>query len=126
MNEKAWVRVLRSCSDNLKSKIQNRKWAGIVTIGFTFAMCGAMVEAQPAGKIFRIGFLDPSTASGSAGRLETFRQEMRKLGWIEGKNFTIEYRFAEQNPDRLREFAAELVRLSVDLIVTTGGGPTLA
>src|SRR5215813_11751450 len=85
-----------------------------------------VVKAQRTGKIFRIGFLDPSTASGSAGRLETIRQEMRKLGWIEGKNFTIEYRFAEQNPDRLREFAAELVRLKVDLIVTTGDGPTLA
>ena len=91
-----------------------------------FGLSG-VAEAQQPGKIFRIGFLDPSTASGSAGQLETFRQEMRRLGWIEGKNFTIEYRFAEnKGAERLPELAAELVRLSVDLIVTTGDGPTLA
>ena len=54
------------------------------------------IHAQQTGKIFRIGFLDPSTASGSAVLLEAFRQELSKLGWIEGKNITIEYRFAEQ------------------------------
>src|ERR1043166_4790941 len=90
-----------------------------------FGLSG-VAEAQQPGKIFRIGFLDPSTASGSAGQLETFRQEMRKLGWIEGKNITIEYRFREQRTEGLSELAAELVRLSVDLIVTTGDGPTLA
>ena len=82
--------------------------------------------AQQPGKIFRIGFLDPSTASGSAVLVDVFRQELRKLGWVEGKNISIEYRFAEQKNDRMRELAAELVRLSVDLIVTTGDGPTLA
>jgi hypothetical protein len=51
--------------------------------------------AQQTGKIFRIGFLDASTASGMAVLIDAFRQEMSKLGWIEGKNFTIEYRFAE-------------------------------
>jgi putative ABC transport system substrate-binding protein len=100
--------------------------AALASILFALLAVAVTVEAQQPGKIFRIGFLDPSTASGSAGQLETFRQEMRKLGWIEGKNFTIEYRFAEQNPDRMPELAAELVRLSVDLIVTTGDGPTLA
>ena len=55
-----------------------------------------VADAQQPGKILRIGFLDPSTASGSAVLLEAFRQELSKLGWIEGKNFTIEYRFAEQ------------------------------
>ena len=49
------------------------------------------------------------------------RQELTKLGWIEGKNITIEYRFAEQESGRLPELAAELVRLKVDLIVTSGG-----
>ena len=63
------------------------------------ALCGS-VEAQQPGKVFRIGFLDRSTASGSAVLLEAFRQELRKLGWIEGKNITIEYRFAEQKPER--------------------------
>ncbi len=53
-------------------------------------------HAQQTGKVFRIGFLDNSTASGSAVLVDAFRQEMSKLGWIEGKNITIEYRFAEQ------------------------------
>ncbi len=52
--------------------------------------------------------------------VEAFRQELSKLGWIEGKNITIEYRFAEQKPERLPELAADLVRLKVDLIVVTG------
>lgn len=74
--------------------------------------------AQQPGKIFRIGFLDPSTASGSAVLVDAFRQELSKLGWIEGKNFTMEYRFAEnKGQDRLPELAADLVRLKVDLIV---------
>ena len=53
--------------------------------------------------------------------MEAFRQELSKLGWIEGKNITIEYRFAEQKPERLPELAADLVRLKVDLIVVAGG-----
>ena len=59
-----------------------------------FALCRPR-DAQQTGKVARIGFLDNSTASGIAVRLEAFRQELRKLGWIEGKNITIEYRFAE-------------------------------
>ena len=76
-------------------------------------------DAQQTGKVPRIGFLDNSTASSMAVRLEAFRQELSKLGWIEGKNITIEYRFAEQKNERLPELAAELVRLKVDLIVVT-------
>ena len=77
-------------------------------------------------KIFRIGFLDTSTASGSAVLVEAFRQELSKLGWIEGKNIAIEYRFAEQKNERLPELAADLVRLKVDLIVVAGTPPALA
>src|SRR5262249_54021958 len=78
-------------------------------------------EAQQTGKVARIGFLDASTASGMAVLLDAFRQELSKLGWSEGKNITIEYRFAEQKPERAPELAADLVRLKVDLIVVTGG-----
>jgi putative ABC transport system substrate-binding protein len=84
-------------------------------------LAGAIADAQQTGKILRIGFLDNGTASGSAGLVEAFWQEMRKLGWIEGKNITIEYRFAEQKNERLAEFAADLARLKVDLIVGAGG-----
>ena len=90
-----------------------------------FVFCGS-VHAQQPGKIFRIGFLDPSTASGMAVLVDAFRQELNKLGWIEGKNITIEHRFAEQKNERLPELAAELVRLKVDLIVTSGGPTPLA
>ena len=83
------------------------------------APCSA-VDAQQTGKIFRIGFLDNSTASGIAVLLEAFQQELRKLGWIEGKNIAIEYRFSELKAERLSELAADLVRLNVDLIVVTG------
>src|SRR4030095_5889353 len=79
-----------------------------------------LADAQQTGKVPRIGFLDTSTASGSAVLAEAFRQELSKLGWIEGKNITIEYRFAEnKGPERLTELAAELVRLKVDLIVAS-------
>ena len=76
--------------------------------------------------LFRIGYLDSSTASGSKVLVEAFRQELRKHGWIEGKNFTVEYRFSDQKPERQREVAAELVRLKVDLIVVSGIGVALA
>src|SRR5262245_17777503 len=78
------------------------------------------IHAQQTGNITRIGVLDPSTASGSAVLLEAFRQELSKLGWNEGKNISIEYRFAEQKGG-LSELAAELIRLKVDLVVVTGG-----
>ena len=83
--------------------------------------------AQQPGKTFRIGFLDASTAYGMAVLVEVFRQELSKLGWIEGKNLTIDYRFAEnKGADRLSQLAADLVRLKVDLIVVTAGPPALA
>jgi putative tryptophan/tyrosine transport system substrate-binding protein len=91
-----------------------------------FLLTVSSANAQQTGKIPRIGFLDNSTASGSAVSVEAFRQEMSKLGWIEGKNITIEYRFAEQKLERLPELAADLVRLKVDLIVASGGPTPLA
>ncbi len=91
-----------------------------------FALCSS-AEAQQPGKTFRIGFLDGSTASGSAVLVDAFRQELSKLGWIEGKNFTIEYRFGEgKGAEHLRELAADLVRLKVDLIVAPATTPALA
>ena len=90
------------------------------------AVVGATASAQQPGKVFRVGFLDGSTASGLVGLLDAFRQELNKLGWIEGKNITIESRFGEQKNERLPELAAELVRLNVDLILVTGAPPALA
>jgi putative tryptophan/tyrosine transport system substrate-binding protein len=86
----------------------------------------SVVDAQQTGKIFRIGFLDRSTASGGVPFIDVFRQELSKLGWVERKNISLEYRFAEGNTDRLPELAAELVRSKVDLIVVSGRAPGLA
>jgi len=125
MHEKTRMRSSSLQSDNRKSKIQNRKLVGIFAIALTFIFGGVEARAQQTGKIFRIGFLDPSNASGMAVLVDAFRQELSKLGWIEGKNIAIEYRFADGKNDRLPELAAELVRLKVDLITVTGGPPTL-
>jgi putative tryptophan/tyrosine transport system substrate-binding protein len=102
-----------------------RKIIGFALCAMLFALC-ASAEAQQPAKPVRIGFLDSTTASGSAVLVDAFRQELRKLGWIEGKNITIEYRFAEQKVERLPELAADLVRLKVDVIVVTGGTVALA
>jgi len=87
---------------------------------------GTFAGAQQPGKVARIGFLDSSTASGMAVLLEAFREELSKLGWVEGKNITIEYRFAEQKNERLPELVADLVRRKVDLIVVVSTTAALA
>src|SRR6266542_143920 len=112
--------------DNLKSKIQNLKWAGIVTIGVTFAMCGAVATAQQPTKIPQIGYLAGASPSSNPARTQAFRQGLRELGYVEGKNIVSEWRYAEEKLDRLPALAAELVRLKVDLIVTGGAGNTRA
>jgi ABC-type uncharacterized transport system substrate-binding protein len=99
---------------------------------FWFVLCAMLfefcfsVEAQQAGKFVRIGFLAASTAAGNAGLLETFRQEMGKFGWIEGKNIAFEYRYGEQKPERLPELAKDLARLKVDVILVVGIPAALA
>jgi putative ABC transport system substrate-binding protein len=74
-------------------------------------------DAQPAGKASRIGYLAGGSATASSRFPEAFRQGLRELGWVEGQNIVIEYRFAEGKFDRLPDLAAELVRLKVDVIV---------
>ena len=83
-----------------------------------------IAEAQQPKKVPRIGFLGASSASVLAARIEAFRQGLRDLGYVEGKNIVIEWRSAEGKLDRLPALAAELVRLKVDVIVTTGPAPT--
>jgi putative tryptophan/tyrosine transport system substrate-binding protein len=117
--------VSDECRVERAEKKMKKKITFLTLCAMLFALCPS-AEAQQAGKIPRIGFLDNSTASGSAVSLEAFRQEMSKRGWIEGKNITIEYRFAEQKLERLPELAADLVRLRVDLIVASGGPTPLA
>jgi len=80
-------------------------------------------QAQQAARILRIGILIASSASSYSARVEAFRQRLRELGYVEGKNIVIEYRYTEGKLERLLDLAAELVRLKVDVIVT--GGPAI-
>ena len=126
MGGKMWWRP-RIRSGNPKSKIENPKWLGTVALVVTLGMAGAVALAQQQGKIFRIGFLDSSTASGSAVLVNAFRLELSKLRWVERKNVAFEYRFAEsKGPVRVSTLAAELVNLKVDLIVVLGRAAGLA
>ena len=81
---------------------------------------GAMAPAQQPTKIPRIGFLSATSASTIPGRIEAFRQGLRELGYVEGKNIIVEWCYAEGKFDRLLALAAELVHLKVDVIVTAG------
>jgi putative tryptophan/tyrosine transport system substrate-binding protein len=83
-------------------------------------------SAQPAGKVYRVGYLSGGSAAAGAAIIDAFRQALREGGWVEGRNLVIEYRFAEGRPERLAGLAAELVRLPVDLIVAAPTDPTLA
>src|SRR5262245_41162101 len=85
-----------------------------------FALC-LPAEAQQAKKIPRIGYLSSVDAATDSARAEGIRLALRELGYIEGQNIAIEYRYAEGKNDRLPGLATELVRLKVDTIVVAGG-----
>ena len=91
----------------------------VVLCALLFAL-GFPAQAQQPKKIPRIGYLSASSASFQSFRVEAFRQGLRELGYVEGKNIVIEYRYAEGKHDRLPTLAAELVRLNVDVIVAGG------
>ena len=86
-----------------------------------FALC-ATAQAQTPTKIPRVGFLTGASLSSQSARNEAFRQGLRELGYVEGKNIVIEWRSYEGKMDHLPVLAAELVRLKVDVIVTGGSG----
>ena len=83
-------------------------------------------EAQQSRKVYRVGLLSVRSPSSDSTRAEAFRQGLRELGYVEGKNILIDYRYAEGKFESLPDLAAELVRLKVDVIVTLGVPPTLA
>jgi putative ABC transport system substrate-binding protein len=95
-----------------KTPILLRRFLGVLIV---FALCSPAV-AQQLTKIPRLGFLDPLDASTTAARNEAFRQGLHDLGYVEGKNIVIEYRWAQGKAERLPDLAAELVRLKVDVI----------
>jgi putative ABC transport system substrate-binding protein len=112
-------RFFRSESgNNLKSKIQNRKWVGLFAIVVALTVCGVRAEAQQPAKVPRIGYLEASGDAHAPGPwVEAFRQGLRDLGYSEGKNIVVEYRFAGGNLDRIPSLVAELVQLKVDVLV---------
>ena len=92
----------------------------VFALGAIFLTLSFPSQAQQPARIPRIGILNAPSASFYSARVEAFRQRLRELGYVEGKNIVIEYRYAEGKLERLPDLAAELVRLKVDVIVTTG------
>ncbi len=126
-----WLnQILGFKSDNPKPKSgpseQNRKWVGLSVIAFVLVVTGAVAQAQQPTKIARIGYLSAAPLSAIAFRTEAFRQGLRELKYVEGKNIVIEWRDDEGKFDRLPALAVELVRLKVDVIVTDGPTATRA
>jgi len=102
----------------------SRAAAALTTLGLVTAVSilvpPSVVNAQPPVKVYRIGYLSTGSATSTYVRpLEAFRQGLRELGWVEGQNIVIEYRYAEGRPERLPGLAEELVRLKVDVIVAS-------
>jgi len=96
-------------------------------VGFTASLLTAPLaaEAQQAGKAYRIGILSPFSRSfGPAPSFEAFRQTLRELGYVDGRNVVFEYRWADGRDDRLPVLAAELIRTRVDVIFSAWGTPT--
>src|SRR6266545_4182632 len=123
MNRIFRTRWLDSFSDNRKSKIENPKWVRIFAIALTFAFGGAVAQAQQPKKVARIGYLTSRAPASDSTRSEAIWLALRELGYIEGQNIAIEYRYAEGKARSAPELAAELVRLKVDIIVVAGGDP---
>jgi putative tryptophan/tyrosine transport system substrate-binding protein len=100
--------------------------SGVLSILFvaTLLTVGVIAQAQQPTKVPRIGYLSGASLSAISGRIEAFRQGLRELGYVEGKNIIIEWRWAEGKPDRLPDLAVELVRLKVDLIISAGPAVT--
>jgi putative ABC transport system substrate-binding protein len=99
---------------------------GLVVTLVTLVSCGVSAQAQQPKKVSEIGYLSTDSPSTIGERIEAFRQGLRELGYVEGKNIVIEGRFAEGKADRLPGLASELVRLKVDVIVTSGPAATRA
>jgi putative ABC transport system substrate-binding protein len=91
---------------------------GSLALAFVLLAAPLAAEAQPVGKVYRIGFLFPGGPALGATRLALVQQGLRDLGYVDGQNVVFEARWAEGSPERLAQYAAELARLKVDVIVT--------
>jgi putative ABC transport system substrate-binding protein len=100
--------------------------AVVALLALGVAAASLAAEAQQAGKVYRIGYLSTPTRASVERVLQAFLRTLRELGWVEGQNLTIEYRWAEGDVERLPDLAAELVRRKVDVIVAPAGSAALA
>jgi putative ABC transport system substrate-binding protein len=101
------------------------KKAGVLSILFVLLAVAVIVEAQQPTKVPRIGYLSSRDPATESVRSDPVRQALRELGYVEGQNIVIEYRFTEGKRDRFPKHAAEMVRLKVDVIVVAGGDPSI-
>src|SRR5262244_1351649 len=99
--------------------MNKRKLGSFALCAMLLALC-ATAEAQQPNKVHRIGYLSPGDAASDSTRSEAIRRALRDLGYIDGQNIAIEYRYTEGKSGRNPELAAELVRLKVEVVVTTG------
>ncbi len=97
-----------------------------VVLALSILLAPLAGEAQEPGKIYRIGMLETTSMALNAANLDAFRQGLRELGYVEGRNFMIEYRSADGRRERFPELATELVRLKVDVILTRGTPAVMA
>src|SRR4029453_11130324 len=95
--------------------MHRRKFIEAVAWVLIATLRASSAQSQPA-KLYRIGFLGTTSASSFANRVDAFRGGLRDLGYVEGKNLVIEYRWADGDADRLPKLAAELVRLRGDVV----------
>ena len=117
MGGKMWWRS-RFRSVNLKSRIQNRKLVGVSLIAFTLVFGGVEASAQQTTKIPRIGYISGTGNQTNQGPyVAALRQGLRELGYVEGKNFAIEYRGAEGQPDRIPSLTIELIERQVNVLI---------
>ena len=111
---------------NARNEVRNEEGCGAINpvLQWYCLLLRCIAEAQQPKKVPRIGYLSNTDAATDSARAEGIRLALRELGYIEGQNIAIEYRYAEGNNDRLPELAAELVRLKVDIIVVATGDPS--
>jgi putative tryptophan/tyrosine transport system substrate-binding protein len=114
-----FVRLLNSVVGNRNSKIQNRKLVGIVALVITFVTCAAVAQAQQRKKVPRIGHVDAGSPATTGHRAKAFVQGLRDLGYVEGENILIDYRWANGKLERLPVLVEDVVRLRVDVIVSS-------
>jgi putative ABC transport system substrate-binding protein len=98
----------------------------LVTLALGFLVAPLTAEAQQPKNVPRIGLLITNSRASESTNIEAFRRGLQALGYVEGQNIMLEYRFADGNVEQLPPFAAELVRLNVAVIVTSGSPPTRA